>query len=195
MRRYQYTVGNSSNSIDEDEEQEIYEENDTLISTLKKTTDLEGNIAGYIVSTKAESSVKEFLYSQTEQQKTLIEEKLEEISDLAENLLENKDNPVIKENSINSINDLLGELWSLRSSREKEYAKLIVLIQTITRRNIIDASNNEHIKALVDVLRKLKIPKITEFDIKDSIKVIEAANLNIYRPLQKKPTLEIIIKQ
>ena len=162
------------------------------LSYLKKSTDIEGHIFGYIASTKAESAYEK----KVELEKTEIEEKIEEILDVSDDLLKTTDNPVVRENLLDSLNELLNDLWEKRNYKEdREFSKFIVLIQSISKGKNIDVSNEKHIEALAKVLEAFKKPKISSVDIQSSVEIIEEVGLDIYKPMKKPEKLKITIER
>jgi len=152
-------------------------------------------LSGYIISTKPGIDIENELERTKKIDRSKIEQKIEEIISLSEDLFKATQDVVVRENLMDSLNRLLHDLWQLREYRERELAKLITLIQTITKNNTIDVSNNEQIKALSETIRILRSPKITEIDIKKSSSIIKEARLDIYRPFRNSNNYKLIIQE
>ena len=161
---------------------------------MRKITDIEGRIDGYITSTK--TGEKQVIIPRSLSiVKNKKEEKIQEVLDLSDDLIDADDNLSLKGNLLDSLNTLLNDFWEMRQEREREFAKLIVLIQTITKGYNLEISNDLQIKALTKTLQVLKKPRITELDIKDSKNILTDADFDIYKPMIKKPSLKITIQE
>lgn len=165
-------------------------------TTRAETTGAEERIWGYRTADKAGEYLESFLPAKLyEVEKREIDEEIEDILDASDELLENKNDPVVLDNLLDSLNSLLDDLWDLRQEREREFSKLIVLIKTITKLKKIDFKNEVQLKALFELIRIFKRPKIVEIDIKDGVKIIKEAKLDLYGPLKTKPKLRITIEE
>lgn len=165
-------------------------------TTEAEITGAKERILGYRTADKAGEYLESFppakLY---EVEKREIDEEIEDILDASDELLENKNDPVVLDNLLDSLNSLLDDLWDLRQEREREFSKLIVLVKTITKLKKIDFKNEIQLKALFELIRIFKRPKIVEIDIKDGVKIIKEAKLDLYGPLKSKPKLRITIEE
>ena len=115
--------------------------------------------------------------------------------DISTEMMEEKNNPIVIENLLDLVNLELDKLWGLRGIREREFAKLIILIKTITGGTKDASFNEKQIESIAATLRFFKIPKIGEIDIKKCTKIVEDSGLNIYKPLIKNPKIKITIQQ
>lgn len=161
-------------------------------TTEAEITGAKESILGYRTADKAGEYLEAKLY---EVEKREIDEEIEDILDASDELLENKNDPVVLDNLLDSLNSLLDDLWDLRQEREREFSKLIVLVKTITKLKKIDFKNEIQLKALFELIRIFKRPKIVEIDIKDGVKIIKEAKLDLYGPLKSKPKLRITIEE
>ena len=180
---------------------ETFEENDiranqseSLDEEMIKTTEREGKIPDYVITTKPDELPETFSGVETKIKKEKIDEIIEDTMDLADELLEDNNNVVVRENLLGSLNLLLNDLWELRNIREKGFAKLLVLILAVTKDNNIDTSDIKQLEALAEVLRTLKRPNVVDIDIKGCTRIINETCLDIYRPLIKRPNIKIIIQ-
>jgi hypothetical protein len=163
---------------------------------MRRTTDVEERIVGYKTSDRTGEEIESFLEIKPYRiEKRKIDEKIEEILDAADELLENKNDPILLDNLLDSLNSLLDDLWDLRQERERQFAKLIVLLKTITKSKNIDLVNQKQLMALFELIQTFKRPKVVEIDITHCIKVMREAGLDLYRPLRSKPKLKIIIEE
>lgn len=167
----------------------------TLDMGMKKATAIEGRLLGFVTATKISEETEMFPGSATKIAKEKIEEKIEEVLDTADDLLENKDDFIMRDNLLGSLNILLDELWEIRHTREREFAKFIVLIQSLTKRDNMGTSNDKQIEALVATLQTLKRPRIVKTDINDCRKIIAGAGLDIYKPLTTASKFKITIQE
>lgn len=167
---------------------------DFINEKMIKSTESEGKISDYVITTKLDELPETFSGVETKIKKNKIDGIIEDTMDLADELLEDDNNVVVRENLLGSLNLLLDDLWEMRNIREKGFAKLLVLILAVTKDNNIDTSDIKQLKALAGVLRTLKRPNVVNLDIKDCTKIMNEACLNIYRPLIKRPNIKIIIQ-
>ncbi len=159
-----------------------------------KTTEREGKISDYVITTKPDELPETFSGVETKIKKDKIDEIIEDVLDLANELLEDTNSVVTRENLLDSLNSLLNDLWEMRHIRERGFAKLLVLIQAVTKENSIDTSDFQQIEVLAKVLQTLKRPNVVAIDIKDCTRIMNEACLDIYRPLIKRPNIKIIIQ-
>ena len=162
---------------------------------LVKTTAVEGRISGYITAMSTGQYIDVITYPKPDLQSEEIDEAKNEILDIADNLVEEKNNPVVIENLLDSLNSELEKLWKLRHFREREFAKFIILIQTITKGKKDVNFNENQVENIAAILQIFKSPKIGEVDIKKCTKIIEDSGLNIYKTLIKSPKIKVIIQQ
>ncbi|GAX59106.1 type IIA topoisomerase, B ubunit [Candidatus Scalindua japonica] len=167
---------------------------DFIDEEMIKSTESEGKISDYVITTKLDELSETFSGVETKITKDKIDEIIEDTMNLADELLEDNNNVVVRENLLGSLNLLLNDLWEMRSIREKGFAKLLVLILAVTKDNNIDTSDIKQLEALAEVLRTLKRPNIIDLDIKDCTRIMNEACLNIYRSLIKRPNVKIIIQ-
>jgi DNA-binding transcriptional regulator GbsR (MarR family) len=187
---------NSSANSDTLEGNDIeLDQSELLDEEMIKATEREGKISDYVITTKPNELSEIFSGIETKITKDKIDEIIEDVLDLANELLEDTNNVVIRENLIESLNALLNDLWEMRHIREKGFAKLLVLILAVTKDNNIDTSSIHQIEALARVLETLKRPNVVGIDIKDCTRIMTEAGLDFYRPLIKRPNFKIIIQE
>lgn len=187
----------TNNYLTAETEQEDYSSSVPVVDiTLKKTTDTEGEISGYKTLSKTGDYVEGFVSRKISVlKKTEIEKEIDAILDIADDLVDNINNPILLENLLSPLISSLDELWLIRNDRERELAKLIILIQTVIGQGTIDTSNKSQIKALFDVLQGFRKPKIAEIDIKDCRNILKEAQFDLYKPLKAKKKLKISIEE
>jgi hypothetical protein len=157
-------------------------------------TKCEGKIPDYVITTKPDELLETFSRIETKIKKDKIDEIIEDTMSLADELLDDDNDVVVRENLLGSLNLLLNDLWKMRSIREKGFAKLLVLILAVTKDNGIDTSDIKQLEALAEVLRTLTRPNVVNIDIKHCTRIMKEACLDFYRPLIKRPNIKIIIQ-
>ncbi len=162
---------------------------------LRKITAAEGRIPGYVTAIRTGQYINVVSFHKSEPKIEIIDEVINEVLDISTNMIENKNNPVVIKNLLSSLNLELENLWDLRHIREREFAKFIVLVQTITKGDNNTNYSEGQIECMATILQVFKIPKIGDIDIKKCAKLMEDAGLNIYKPLIKNPKVKIIIQQ
>lgn len=161
---------------------------------LIKSTDTNGQrIGGYVTPFKISGESSRTVDSFSIQKRiTDVQKKIVNIWD---EILDQNDDSIAKENLIAIINDSLEELWTCRSFREREFKKYIVLLQTITKSEQLNDKSVDLLKEFGFLFQTLKIPKITRQDIKSAKKVITKLGLDLYAPFKSKPKYQLIIKE
>lgn len=172
---------------------------DTLSIGMEKATKPdstnEWSLIGYVGATK-ELNYPEILPDSSQKiAKGKMGEKIEEVFDKADVLLETEDNLIMRDNLLDSLDALMDDLWEMRHIREREFAKYIVLVQTVTKGHNLEISNDEQIKALVTILHTMKRPKIFESDIRYCRKTIADVGIDIYKPLTTVSKYKITIEE
>lgn len=164
--------------------------------SMKATTEVVERLSGYRTADKTGEEVEGFLgISIPGIGKREIDERIEEIIDTADELFENRSNPVLLDNLLDSLNSSLDSLWGTRQEREHEFSKLIILVKTITKPRKIDLTSETQIRALFELIQIFKRPKIAEIDIKLGVKILKEAKLDLYGPLKTKTKLKITIEE
>ncbi len=162
---------------------------------LRKITAMEGRISGYVTAISTGQYINIVSLDKTEPRSEEVDEAVAEILEISTEIMEEKSNPVVVENLLDSLNLELDKLWELRRIREREFAKLIILIKAIIGGTRDESFNEKQIESIVAMLRFFKLPKIGEIDIKKCTKIGEDSGLNIYKPLIKNPKIKITIQQ
>lgn len=174
-------------------------DSDTLsIGMVKATKPDHANkrsLIGYVGATKEHSYPEMLPGSSQKIAKDKMGEKIEEVFDKADVLLETEDNLIIRDNLLDSLDTLIDDLWEMRHTREREFAKYIVLVQAITKGHNLEISNDEQIKALITILHTMKRPKIFESDIRYCRKTIADVGIDIYKPLTTVSKYKITIEE
>ena len=164
--------------------------------SMKTATEVSERLSGYRTVDKTGEQIEGFIGGKIAGIiKCEIDGKIEEILDTADQFLENKNDPVLLDNLLDSLNSLLDSLWEARLEREREFAKFIVLVRTITKPRKIDLTSEPQIRALFELVQVFKRPKIAEIDIKQGVKIIKEAKLDLYAPLKEKSKLKITIEE
>lgn len=164
--------------------------------SMKTATEAGERLSGYRTADKTGEQVEGFLgISILGIGKREIDERIEEILDTADELFDNRSNPVLSENLLDSLNSSLDNLWEVRQEREREFSKLIVLVKTITKPRKIDLASETQIRALFELIQIFKRPKIAEIDVKLGVKILKEAKLDLYGPLKTKAKLKITIEE
>jgi len=163
---------------------------------MRRTTAIEGKISGYKTAEKTGEYMESSLVTTRHEAARLeIDDKIEEILDIADELLENSKDLILLDNLLDALNSSVDELWNLRDGREREYAKLIVLLKTITKSKCIELANQKQVTALFEILQTFKTPRIAEIDIKHCVRVMKEAGLDPYKPLRSDQKLKIVIEE
>jgi len=165
-----------------------------VIDGLTKFTKIsDQRIEGYQTSVTLTGAMEEIV--EVLNYHTSITDVQKKIVNIWDEILDQNNDSIAKENLIAIINDSLEELWTFRSFREREFKKYIVLLQTITKSEQLNDKPVDLLKEFGFLFQTLKIPKITRQDIKSAKKVITKLGLDLYAPFKSKPKYQLTIKE
>ncbi|MFH0732149.1 MAG: hypothetical protein V2A72_04405 [Candidatus Omnitrophota bacterium] len=175
------------------ENRDLLYANDIL---MRKTTDISGRVPGYITAYKTGEYVKDIEPAKTAVvKKEEVDKRIEDVTNIADEILENIDDAVVIANLVEALGEALNELWAIKESREREFAKALVMFQAVIRKDGVDVTNKEQLAGLVEAVQIFRIPNIAEIDVTNCTRKLEEAHLDIYKPFKENPKLKIIIQE
>lgn len=112
-----------------------------------------------------------------------INDLLAEGSELFKRMLEAED-IIERENLYRTLNERLLALFKLRSSRERTFGHLLVLLLGVTQHTTSEFFSKDQFSALDRAIKLLRKTKVSEPDLKEAERLLSAAKFDLFRPLR-----------
>ena len=112
-----------------------------------------------------------------------INELLNDCIILFERMLETE-NIIERENLYRTLNEHLVSLFELRSTRERAFGQLLVLLLGITRNTSSEFFSDKQFQALARTINLTRKIKIAEHDLQEAERLLSVANFDLFRPLR-----------
>lgn len=114
---------------------------------------------------------------------TEIHGRISKCSDLLQRMLESED-IIERENLYRTLNEYLGLLFELRSSRERAFGHLLVLILGITQHTTSEFFSGAQLAGVQRAVNLISKTTIAESDLRDARRLLAAAGFDLLRPLR-----------
>lgn len=112
-----------------------------------------------------------------------IEELLKDCNILFERMLETED-LIERENVYRTLNEHLISLFEFRSTRERGFGQLLILLLGITRNTSSEFFSDKQFQALARTISLARKVKISEPDLQEADRLLSMADFDLFRPLR-----------
>lgn len=104
-------------------------------------------------------------------------------TDLIDRMLETQD-IIERENIYRTLDVSLAQLFDLRTSCERGFGHLLVLLLGITKHTTSEFFTGAQLSALKQALNLIKKPRIVDTDLQDARRVLHRAGFDLFRPMR-----------